>query len=167
MPRSDTTNKLSWYLMLAIIWLDDSLVTPEASRDRGFWSYLGSCATSSIFKIQCSLHTFIYGPYIDIIADLGGGLKALDVCDPLLTFHDYILRNLHPDYFKYSDEKNVKEDMGRGVEDFHTRLEYARLFSWAREVSLLITHPELVSRSTCSFKNQSSEINITYEHEKF
>ena len=79
----------------------------------------------------------VYKPYIDILQDLGEGLTALDILDPLLHDPKNNISVYPEEYKKFAHP------------DYCYQLMYVRLLTWAREVSPLITHPELASFTYC------------------
>lgn len=83
---------------------------------------------------SADLSVLDYKPYIDIIEDCGG-LEAFDIHDPLI--YEYKLnKSTHP--------KSLRTD-------YSIVILFVRLLSWAKEVSPMITCPELSTR-TCSFE---------------
>ena len=91
-----------------------------------------------------------HGAYIDILQELGGGLKALDICDPLLNLLDYG-HNLFA-FERKSAPEDWKDWKPGAAKDYYIRIMYSRMLQWAKFASPLIRHPQLLSL-TCQFKS--------------
>ena len=90
------------------------------------------------------------GAYIDILQELGGGLKALDIRDPLLNLFDYG-HNLFA-FERKSAPENWKDWKPVAAKDYYIRIMYSRMLQWAKFASPLIRHHQL-SSLTCQFKS--------------
>lgn len=98
-----------------------------------------------------------HGAYIDILGELGGGLKALQIDDPHLNFYNFEMNIFYGFLDGDTTESKMRERKMHATKDYFIRIEYARLLSWARVVSPLITHP-LLSSHVCKFDSLDSQV---------
>ena len=98
-----------------------------------------------------------HGAYIDILGELGGGLKALQIDDPHLNFYDFELNIFYGFVHDSTPDSEIREKKMQATKDYFVRIEYARLLSWARAASPLITHP-LLSSHVCKFDSLDSQV---------
>ena len=105
----------------------------------------------------------IQGPYIDIIENLGGGLKGINLDDPLV--HKFECNVTIGLVHSSTPEKVLKKKERAATVGYFIRLLYAELYEWTQQVSSTITYPQLVSRS-CQFEDSIvPQIMFTYDND--
>lgn len=99
----------------------------------------------------------IFAPYIDILEDLGGGLKALDPRDSFLYEYKYnVSTGWH---HKNTPAAVVKKNMHNASAGYAIRLLYACLLSWTKGAVCL--HPDVESR-VCLFESRHLETELKF-----